>query len=175
MVEAVSAPWSWDRREPNIMGVPLESFAFKVDPASGLSIGDVRAEVRRGWDLTTAQVEAAVAERRFDDALMRVGNEDRHSLLLDWWVGGFIGADEMAHVILTAWEHGASDHLDALGSETWREMFEATGFVADPPRPRPSEAMVVYRAQPTAAPELDRKSTRLNSSHLAVSRMPSSA
>lgn len=134
------------------MGIPIDSIG--IEAAEGKSVDDVRADMRRGWDRTTADVEAAVAERRFEDAMTRVGNEWRHGLLFDWWVSGVIDAEEMAGVILGAWDHGAVAHLDDLGSETWIEMFEETGFVADPPRPRPTVPTVIYRAQPVDAPEL---------------------
>ena len=109
-------------------------------------------------------------------------------------VGSLRGGDAASEVTLCGWVAARRDH----GGVVFIDLRDATGLVQvviDPGAPggedaarirseyvlqitgtvRPRPDGTVNPDLPTGEVEVDRKSTRLNSSHVALSRMPSSA
>ena len=68
----------------------------------------------------------------------------------------------------------AAGGILVLGLAVWVWQFFAVPFNYDPPYPIDGNEISLYLTN-KLGPQLDRKSTRLNSSHTDISRMPSSA
>jgi hypothetical protein len=117
---------------------------------------EVRARIAESHAYIAAEVEKAVAERDFDQALDLVGNEQRPVLLYYWHFCNVIRPDELAAVILHAWSHGQAAQacltgLPIVRAGAWVEMFTATGFVSDTGRPAPTETQTLYRGAPASS------------------------
>ena len=106
----------------------------------------------------------------FVSLLVATSNAVLAALGIDENTGADVTEDEVMHVIAEGVESGVLEPEE-------RVMLEGVMRVADRPvravmTPRPD----LYWIDPTDPPDrLDRKSTRLNSSHIPLSRMPSSA
>jgi hypothetical protein len=100
--------------------------------------------------VVAAMVEAAVRKGNFDEALGRVGNDRRHSLLWHWFETGLMTSSDLAGAILHAWDHGPKAHSSHLGERRWVQLFTYAGFVASPSRQRPEGSFLIFRGAPTA-------------------------
>ena len=69
------------------------------------------------------------------------------------------------------WQALRAQHTDVTRLEAWLDLF----LKLAQPRIEPLRSMLRPPPAPPPPPSKDRKSTRLNSSHIPLSRMPSSA
>ena len=108
--------------------------------------------------------------RAIVEALERSGPEDRAGLAHDVARAALMGARGNSGVILSQIVRGAAETLGAQESLDVAAALRGASDAAYRAVRSPVEGTML-----TAVRELDRKSTRLNSSHVKRSRMPSSA